>query len=230
MSAELFELLSQDALTIAPLLLGATVSSEYDGGRVTVRLTEVEAYLGPETSAAPDPGSHSYRGRTPRNEVMFGPPGHLYVYFTYGMHFCGNVVCSPEGTSSAVLLRAGEVVEGLELARNRRSAARKNVAPIKAAKDHELANGPAKLASVLGWDRSANGQDLLNGGAVQLSLAPALGTALIASGPRVGVSGPGGTESYPWRFWIDADPTVSRYKAAVPRAKATRSKRTDVPH
>src|SRR5262249_40089652 len=107
-SVELPALLAGPVLEVAPVLLGAT----FRHGDVAVRLTEVEAYDGPR-----DPGSHAFRGRTPRNAVMFGPPGHLYVYFTYGMHFCCNVVCGPEGTPSAVLLRAGEVVDGLDVAR-----------------------------------------------------------------------------------------------------------------
>ncbi|WP_394942294.1 DNA-3-methyladenine glycosylase [Psychromicrobium sp. YIM B11713] len=217
---ELKRLLQQDALTVAPQLLGATLSSEYrlpDGSTrsVVVRLTEVEAYLGPRDSGAPDPGSHSYRGKTLRNQVMFGPPGHLYVYFTYGMHFCGNVVCSPEGTSSAVLLRAGEVVEGVDVAGERRAERRRG----GSGKQVELASGPARLATVLGLNREANGSDLLDGGAVRLELAESLPSQAILSGPRVGVSGPGGGSEYPWRFWIAGDPTVSRYRAAAPRRK-----------
>ncbi|WP_285726327.1 DNA-3-methyladenine glycosylase [Psychromicrobium xiongbiense] len=220
---DLGELLRQDSVTVAPRLLGALLTSvTADGQRVTVRLTEVEAYQGPHDSAAPDPGSHSYRGRTPRTSVMFGAPGHLYCYFTYGMHWCANVVCAPEGTSSAVLLRAGEVVEGLETAHRRRPAARKA---------KELASGPARLASALGLARNANGlplrgmglpgSGLSRGGVptlpddanltVSLELQPRLAAEQLASGPRVGVSGAGGSLSYPWRFWIAGDPTVSRY-------------------
>ena len=123
---------------MAPRLLGAVLRH----GDVAVRLTEVEAYDGPN-----DPGSHAYRGRTPRNAVMFGEPGHLYVYFTYGMHHCCNVVTGPVGTPSAVLLRAGEVVAGAEIARSRRNSS----------SDRDLARGPARLCQALGsgWPRTA---------------------------------------------------------------------------
>ena len=109
----LTDALSGPVLEAAPRLLGAVLRHE----GVAVRITEVEAYDG-----AHDPGSHAYRGPTRRNQVMFGPPGHLYTYFTYGMHHCANVVCGPEGRASAVLLRAGEIVDGLELARSRRGS------------------------------------------------------------------------------------------------------------
>lgn len=242
---DLLRLLHLDALTVAPSLLGATLQVMVDGLPVAVRLTEVEAYLGPADSATPDPGSHSYRGRTARNAVMFGPPGHLYVYFTYGMHFCANIVCSSEGTSSAVLLRAGEVVEGIELARQRRPTARRDV---------EIASGPARLATALGLDGSANGAPILLGGQpgwkeggalagfpsqagapyrISLTLnqlghpdqpgaARTASGLAIASGPRVGVSGPGGSDEYPWRFWVEGNPTVSRYRSAVPRRRVPR--------
>src|SRR5687767_15954370 len=118
-------------------LLGCTVEADTPDGTVAVRLVEVEAYRG-----ADDPASHSFRGRTPRNAVMFGPPGHLYVYFTYGMHHCANVVCGGVGTPSAVLLRAGEVVEGVETARVRRPGAT----------DRDLARGPARLCTALAID------------------------------------------------------------------------------
>jgi DNA-3-methyladenine glycosylase len=158
-------------------------------------LTEVEAYDGPN-----DPGSHAYRGRTDRNAVMFGPPGHLYVYFTYGMHFCCNVVCGPEGTPSAVLLRAGEVVDGIELARERRSGAR----------DRDLARGPARLCQALGIGREQNGADLAS---EPLVLAPGAPADPVSTGPRVGLRG---APDRPWRFWLTGDPTVSVYRPAGP--------------
>ena len=117
---EVRRLLSRDARQVAPQLLGAVMTHEGRDGPVSVRITEVEAYLGPHDSLHPDPGSHTFRGATARNAVMFGPAGHLYVYFTYGMHHCANIVCGPEGVASAVLLRAGEIVAGEPLALKRR--------------------------------------------------------------------------------------------------------------
>jgi DNA-3-methyladenine glycosylase len=171
-------------------------------GPVAVRLTEVEAYHGVD-----DPGSHAYRGRTPRTEVMFGPAGHLYVYFSYGMHWCVNVVTGADGSASAVLLRAGEVVEGLELARQRRPAARA---------DRDLARGPARLASALGIDKALDGAPVTVP-PLRMSLArrpvPAL---LLRTGPRVGVSGAGGDAgTFPWRFWAAGEATVSTYRPAI---------------
>ncbi len=198
--------LQGDARVIAPLILGAVLTHHSDAGPVSVRLTEVEAYMGPRDSEHPDPGSHTFGGPTARNAPMFGPPGFLYVYFTYGMHYCANIVCGPDGFASALLLRAGEIVEGEELAAVRRPAS-------KAHKD--LASGPARLASALGLTTADTGRDAL---ASPFSLwLPTTPAAAVASGPRVGVAGPGGSTEYPWRFWIEDDPTVSRYKAARPR-------------
>ncbi|WP_328823524.1 DNA-3-methyladenine glycosylase [Metallococcus carri] len=186
------------SVAIARRLLGATLH----GRGVSVRLTEVEAYAGPR-----DPGSHAYRGRTARNAVMFGPAGHLYCYFTYGMHTCCNYVCGPEGEAAAVLLRAGQVVEGLDLARERRAGAR----------DVDLARGPARLTVALGITLSDNGIDL-NAAGAQVRLTPrarSLPSDRIRSGPRVGVSGPGGDgAAYPWRFWLDGEPSVSAYRVS----------------
>lgn len=187
--------LSAPSIEVAPRLLGALLH----GRGVTVRLTEVEAYLGEL-----DPGSHAFRGQTRRNSVMFGPPGHLYTYFTYGMHVCANVVCSPEGTASAVLLRAGEVVDGLDTARERRTTSKR---------DADLARGPARLCVALGITLGDDGADLAAGD-LRLEVAPHP-EPVVATGPRTGVSGDGGTDTYPWRFWIPGDPTVSPYKASV---------------
>jgi DNA-3-methyladenine glycosylase len=197
------------SLQVAPLLLGAVLVHDEGAVRVAVRLTEVEAYSGPA-----DPGSHAYRGRTPRTQVMFGPPGHLYVYFTYGMHWCANVVCGPDGEAGAVLLRAGEVVEGLDVARARRPTSRG---------DAELARGPARLATSLGIGRGQNGADLCDG-AARLWLEPPdpvrMAGRQTLTGPRVGVSGPGGdAETFPWRFWTVHDPTVSAYRPGTPRRR-----------
>jgi DNA-3-methyladenine glycosylase len=190
-----------DVATVAPLLLGAVLRSHSSAGAVAVRLTEVEAYGG-ET----DPGSHACRGRTARNASMFGPPGRLYMYFTYGMHWCANVVTGPPGAAGAVLMRAGQVIEGLELAQSRRPAARRDI---------DLARGPARLASCLGLTGEHDNVSLL-GGAAELRLADPDGPGPhVRAGPRVGVSGPGGDGGhFPWRYWLAGDPTVSRYRPA----------------
>lgn len=193
--------LTRPSVEVAPLLLGAVIH----GRGVSVRLTEVEAYLGEV-----DPGSHAFRGETPRNRIMYGEPGHLYTYFTYGMHVCANVVCSPLGTATAVLLRAGEVVDGIELARERRTTSRT---------DADLARGPARLVVALGIALNDNGLDLETG---DITLKLARKHAPFEQGPRTGVSGAGGTTEYPWRFWIPGDPTVSPYKASLPK-KPSRS-------
>ncbi|GAC1326442.1 MAG: DNA-3-methyladenine glycosylase [Mycobacteriales bacterium] len=188
---------------VAVDLLGCVVSSCTPAGCVAVRLTEVEAYAGPD-----DPGSHAFRGRTRRNATMYGEPGHAYVYFTYGMHWCLNVVCHPVGEPAAVLLRAGEVVAGEPVAVSRR--------PRTSVRD--LARGPARLTSVLGVDGGLDGVDVTAAGSV-LSVAPAapVAAASVRSGPRVGVAGAGaGT---PWRFWLDREPTVSTYRPAVLRRR-----------
>ncbi len=200
------ELLSADARQVAPLLLGAVLTHEGRDGLVSVRITEVEAYLGPHDSPHPDPGSHTFRGATARNAPMFGPAGHLYVYFTYGMHHCANIVCGPAGVASAVLLRAGEIVAGEDLALTRRPTSKAST---------DLASGPARLATALGITTADSGRDAL-GAPFRLEL-PALQAVDVSAGPRVGVSGAGGTHDYPWRFWLNGDPTVSRYKAAKVR-------------
>lgn len=175
---------------------------------VTVRLTEVEAYSG----LGADPASHAHRGRTGRNEVMFGAAGMLYVYQIYGMHFCANIVCGEEGVAAAVLLRAGEVVDGLEQARERRPAARH---------DRDLAAGPAKLMQVLALDRAANNTSVLDGGGPATLREPEvpLTPGSVTAGPRVGVTA---AHDVPWRFWIAGDPTVSAYRRHVPRKSPVR--------
>jgi DNA-3-methyladenine glycosylase len=201
------EFLSRDAREVAPLLLGGLITHESPEGSVSVRITEVEAYLGPQDSPHPDPGSHTFRGRTRRNAPMFGPAGHLYVYFTYGLHHCANIVCGPDGVASAVLLRAGEVVAGSTLARLRRPTSRSR---------HDLASGPARLATTLGLISADSGRDLL---APPFGLElPAVPAADVSAGPRVGVSGAGGSDDYPWRYWLTDDPTVSRYKPGKTRS------------
>ena len=187
--SRLAEVLCGPPEQVAPLLLGGLLSH----AGVTVRITEVEAYAGPA-----DPGSHAYRGRTARNAVMFGPSGHLYVYFTYGMHFCANVVCGPEGEPSGCLLRAGEVVEGIELARDRRLGS----------SDRDLARGPARLTRAADLTRDHNGADLARG-PVRLELGEPVDD--VSTGPRVGLRG---APERPWRFWVTGDPTVSVYRPA----------------
>ena len=186
--------LCQPVEEVAPRLLGTVIRH----GPVAVRLTELEAYDG-----ATDPASHAYRGRTPRNAVMFGPPGHLYLYFTYGMHWAGNISCGPEGVGCGVLMRAGEVVEGLEVARSRRGRA----------SDRDLARGPGRLTQALGLHPEHKGCDLLGDGPVTLEF-PAGEAEMIMVGPRVGVSV---EADRPWRFWIGDSRFVSDYKRS-PRA------------
>jgi DNA-3-methyladenine glycosylase len=193
-------------LEVARDLLGRYLVRDSDAGRVVLRLTEVEAYAGSD-----DPGSHAFRGRTPRNAVMFGPGGHAYVYFTYGMHHCVNVVTGSEGLSSGVLMRAGEVVEGEALVRVRRGA---TVRP------RDLARGPARLTVALDIDRRHDGTDLTGPGALWISAGVPVDDARVRTGPRVGVAGEGGVR--PWRFWVDGEPSVSPYRAAVSRAPVAR--------
>jgi DNA-3-methyladenine glycosylase len=188
--------LFRPALEVAPFLLGAVLRHTTADGTVAVRLTEVEAYLGEF-----DPGSHAYRGPGRRNTVMFGEPGHLYTYFTYGMHVCANITCSPGGIASAVLLRGGQIVEGVELARSRR---------IKSKSDADLARGPARLVVALGIALADGGADLT---LPPFDLVIPDRAPQFETGPRTGVSGAGGTGDYPWRFWLPGDPTVSPYKA-----------------
>jgi DNA-3-methyladenine glycosylase len=197
--------LSRPALDVAPALLGGLLTTRRSDGSVTVRITEVEAYEGER-----DPGSHAYRGQTARNAVMFGPAGHLYVYRHLGLHHCVNLVCGPVGTASAVLLRAGEVVQGAEIALDRRTSAGVCRSPV------DLARGPARLAVALALTRTDDGVDVVgSGGAASLTLPVEPATEVMV-GPRVGVSGEGGdAERHPWRFWIARDPTVSAYRRAL---------------
>jgi len=222
------EFFDRPATEVAPDLLGCVLWHDSPAGRVAVRLVEVEAYQG-----ASDPASHAYRGQTARNGVMFGPPGHVYVYFTYGMHFCANLVCQPPGQPEAVLLRAGEVVAGAELAAQRRlrenggtygnGQARGNE---RALRPVDLARGPARLCQALGIDRGQDGADVCAPGsplgigpARQPALAGAApaarGQAVIRTGPRVGVSQ---AADRPWRYWLAGDKHVSLYRPSKPRS------------
>jgi DNA-3-methyladenine glycosylase len=217
------EFYARSSLEVAPDLLGCVLEHETADGLVAVELTEVEAYAGEA-----DPASHAYRGRTARNGVMFGPPGYAYVYFTYGMHYCVNVVCGPAGVAVAVLLRAGRVIAGEDLARSRRAARKGSAAPrgiadpVRPLAARDLARGPGRLCQALAIDRAQDGADLcapasplrLRGPADHLERAG--DTTVIAAGPRVGVRL--GAE-LPWRFWTAGDPTVSAYRPHTIRPK-----------
>ncbi|MEL7207116.1 MAG: DNA-3-methyladenine glycosylase [Actinomycetota bacterium] len=181
---------ARDGREVAPELLGAVLEHQ---GR-TGRIVEVEAYAGVE-----DPGSHGYRGPTPRTATMFGPPGHLYVYFTYGMHWCANVVCGPEGTCSAVLLRALAPLEGLEDMYAARGPA--------ARRDRDLCSGPAKLCQALGLDGDNDGDDLCGADGPRVRELGARPDAEIVNTTRIGLTK--GTD-LPWRWFLAGDPNVSR--------------------
>ena len=182
------------AASLALDLLGSRLVHDAPEGRVGGRIAEVEAYHGPEDLAA-----HSSHGQTPRNSVMFGPPGHLYVYLIYGLHHCLNVVAGPGTKPEAVLIRALALDEGMELARHRRG-------PTVA--DARLAAGPGNVGRALGVDRTMNGLDLLDG---PVRVVPRSGPQPpISHGPRIGVDYAGAWAGHPLRFWITDDPHVSR--------------------
>jgi DNA-3-methyladenine glycosylase len=186
----------RDALAVARDLIGCVFVHSSAAGAAALRLVEVEAYRG-----SLDPGSHGYRGMTERTRVMFGPPGRLYVYFTYGMHWCANIVCGRAGECEAVLLRAGEPVAGLELMRSRRGHV----------PDRVLAAGPARLAQALGITGEHNGASVLRGpfGLYEDGLTPALRAAEVTQTVRVGL-GPGRGDDLPWRFVVAGHPYASR--------------------
>jgi DNA-3-methyladenine glycosylase len=193
---------ARPAEEVAPDLLGRVIEHDTPHGTVAIRLTEVEAYAG-----TADPASHAYRGPTRRNAVMFGPAGHVYVYFTYGMHYCMNLVCLPEGTASAVLLRAGRVVRGTEQARGTRTRLAERL----------LASGPARLCTSLAVGREHNGADLCDPvSTLRARTGDPAPPRAIRSGPRTGVRG---AASVPWRFWIADEETVSPYRPHVPRRR-----------
>jgi DNA-3-methyladenine glycosylase len=199
-----------DVFQVAPTLLGGLLRRSDGEGTVAIRVTEVEAYAGER-----DPGAHAFRGPTKRNATMFGPAGHVYCYFSYGLHHAVNLVTTGTGRPYGCLVRAGEVVEGLELARRRRLAGRSS-----ALADRDLARGPGRVAQALGATLADDGADLFGG--PWAFLAPVT-PAAVATGPRVGVSGEAG--QFPWRYWIPGDPTVSAYRpgrAAAPRAPQPR--------
>ena len=200
------EVFARGAVEVAPTLLGCVLEHETREGLVAVMLTEVEAYQGQA-----DPASHAYRGRTARNAVMFGPPGHAYVYFTYGMHFCVNLVCQPAGTASAVLLRAGRVITGVELATARRAAGRRIA-------ERDLARGPARLCKALDITRAQDGADVCDPASpLRVRWPDQRVKHDISQGPRIGISV---ATEFPWRFWLTGDPTVSVYRPYTPRRQA----------
>lgn len=204
--------LAVTSVKLAPRLLGAVLVSEVGGARVAVRLTEVEAYEGTD-----DPASHGFRGPTPRTAVMFGPAGFLYCYFTYGMHWCANVVCGAEGRSSAVLMRAGEIVEGADVVAVRRATAKRTV---------DYARGPARLATCLALDAATDGLDLCSPASpVRLEYVPPRARPGALSGPRVGISA---AAERPWRFWLPNEPTVSAFKAGG-RKRLSPARQTEQP-
>lgn len=185
-------------LEVARDLLGAVIVR----GEVAVRLSEVEAYAGGR-----DPASHAFRGKTARNAVMFGPAGHVYVYFTYGMHFCMNLVAGSDGHASAVLLRAGEVVAGDETVAERRPGV----------SHRDLARGPARLTLTVAVDRALNGVDVTSARSpLYVRRGFHVADNAVRWGPRVGVSA---AQEVPWRCWIDADPSVSPYRPHVPKKR-----------
>ena len=189
----------RDALLVAPELLNKLLVTELGVGRIV----EVEAYRG-----ADDAASHAFRGPTVRNATMFGPPGLLYVYFTYGMHWCANAVCMSEGTAQAVLIRALAPLEGLDAMRANRPAARV---------DRDLCRGPARLCQALGIDRARDGADLVTGrGRVRILDDGVEPPQMPGLGPRVGISQ---AADRLWRWWVPGDPNVSGSVRSVRSAK-----------
>jgi DNA-3-methyladenine glycosylase len=182
---------ARPVLVVARALLGRVLRHDGPGGRTSGRIVEVEAYRG-----ADDPASHAFRGETVRNRVMFGPPGHAYVYFTYGMHYCVNLVTGPAGRADAVLIRALEPLEGLALMRRRRGVSELE----------RLARGPGCVTRALGLDRRHDGLDLTHGPLVVESGRPERGGARVARGPRIGIRV---AVERPWRFWLAGHTCVS---------------------
>lgn len=185
-----FSWLSGDVSDVAKRLLGCVLVREIDGVQLMGTIVETEAYH--QTDAA----SHSYKGRTARTAVMFGPPGHVYVYFTYGMHYCMNVVTGPEGEGSAVLIRAIEPLKGLPLMRQNRHNR----------PDAQLTNGPAKVCQALAIDKTWNGHSLQKA-PLRLLVKPSIAASSIVQTTRIGISQ---AVDRPWRFYIAGNPFVSK--------------------
>lgn len=188
--ADALAFLADDVVAAAQRLLGCVLVRELDGRRLAGKIVETEAYH------QADAASHSYKGRTPRTEVMFGPPGFAYVYFTYGMHYCMNVVTGPPGEGSAVLIRALEPLHGIEAMRAHR----------RTAPDTQLTNGPAKLCQALQITKSFSGHDL-RAAPLQLEARPPLPCSAIVQTTRIGISR---AQDRPWRFYVRGNPYISR--------------------
>jgi len=184
---------ARSAVELAPMLLGKLLVRELDGARLVGRIVEVEAYMG-----RGDAASHASRGLTPRNRIMFGPPGYAYVYLIYGMYHCLNVVSGPEGEAQAVLIRALEPLSGVEMMQTRRPRA----------SARNLTNGPGKLCQALGVDRSLDGHDLCQEEKLWLEDAPRPAES-ICTGPRIGVRGDETALTRPWRFFLKDNPFLS---------------------
>ena len=185
----------RSTLTVARELLGKRLVRVMDGRRLSGLIVEVEAYIGEGDAAC-----HAARGRTPRNEVMYGPPGHAYVYFSYGMHHCLNVVTEGEGFPAAVLIRALEPLEGLEIMRRHRLDK-----PYS-----ELTNGPAKLCQAMAIERDFNGVDLCTGEALFIEEGRRVAQEEIGASPRIGIKADEVARSVPWRFYLQGNDFVSR--------------------
>jgi DNA-3-methyladenine glycosylase len=186
---------ARDTLRVARELLGQRLVRAWAGQRISGRIVEVEAYIGQDDAAC-----HASHGRTARNAVMFGPAGHAYVYFVYGMHYCFNIVTEAEGFAAAVLVRALQPIEGLDVMRSLR----------RGRSDDELANGPAKLCSALAIDRALNGADLVIGDELWVDEDDRTPDGWVSTGARIGVRGDTRALTVPWRFWVRDSPYVSR--------------------
>lgn len=196
------EFFQQDTEILARALLGTILAHETPEGLTAGRVVEVEMYRG-----AKDRAAHSYRGvPTARTQVMFGPPGHAYVYFIYGMHYCLNVVAAPDGVGEAILLRALEPIAGLELMAKRRRLAW----PLGSRAARNLTNGPGKLASALSVSKAQYGLPLWSSSLRFYQGESPLSMAEIREGPRINIGYAGEAAHYPWRFWIQGNPFVSR--------------------
>ncbi|GAB4532879.1 MAG: DNA-3-methyladenine glycosylase [Anaerolineae bacterium] len=194
------EFYARHTLVVARDLLGARLVRLLDGQRLSGNIVEVEAYIGQDDTAC-----HASRGHTPRNAVMFGPPGHAYVYFTYGMHWMLNIVTEEEGFPAAILVRAIQPVEGIETMRALRRAKG------RPRNDQDLTSGPARLTQALAIDKAFNGVDLTDGGDLWLEAGDFLADELVAWGPRIGVHYAAEKDRLaPWRLWVRDNPYVSR--------------------